>query len=57
MGIANQNRGWRKRGEVPNEPMRNVDPAKYMDREGGVGDYKDQIYDRNNSFLFPSGPR
>jgi hypothetical protein len=36
--------------------MRNVAPAKYMDREG-VEDYKDQIYDRNNSFLFPSGPR
>jgi len=23
----------------------------------GWGDYKDQTYDRNNSFLFPSGPR
>jgi len=56
MGIANQNRGWRKRGEIPNEPMRNVGPAKDIYREGRR-DYKDQIYDRNNSFLFPSGPR
>jgi hypothetical protein len=34
--------------------MRNVGPAKGMEREG---DYKEQIYDRNKSFLFPSRPR
>jgi hypothetical protein len=36
MGIANQNRGWRKGIQIPNEPVRNVGPAKDMEKEGGI---------------------
>jgi hypothetical protein len=39
-GNSYQNRGWRKRGQVPNEPIRNVGSSKDMGRESG-GDYKD----------------